>query len=139
MYYKVSLALSGTEQFMWHLKLLTAYSFIVHKEHMVEIIQPTARIFLPQQNRDAASIVKAAEKEWLDLLRSSIRDTSWGNQFHLYALAVILKRSIWLHGVMQNRSLQHEGRQLPPIEEDVTSTELQALFETKDKRLNNSI
>ena len=139
MYNMVSLALSGTEQFMWHLRLLTAYSFIVHKEHMVEIIKPTATIHLPHQNRDAASVARAAEKQWLDLLRSSIHESSWGNQFHLHALAVILKRSIWLYGVMQNRTLQHEGRQLPPVKDDVTRTELQALFQMGDKRLNNSI
>ncbi len=139
MYHMVSLALCGTEQFMWHLRLLTAYSLIVHKEQMVEVIQPTARILLPLQQRDATSVVKAAEKEWLDLLCSSIRDKSWGNQFHLYALTAIMKRSIWLYGVMQNRCLEHEGRQLTPIKDDVTPTELQALFEKGDKRLNNSI
>ena len=103
---------------------------------MIEVIQPTARILLPLQKRDAASVTKAAE---LLELRSSIQDKSWVNQFHLHALAMILERSIWLYGVMSNRRLLDEGKQLQPIKQDVTPTELQDLFEMRDKRLKNSI
>ena len=55
------------------------------------------------------------------------------------ALAMILERSIWLYGVMHSRCLQDEGKQLQPIKLDVIPTELQDLFEMRDKRLNNSI
>ena len=106
---------------------------------MLNVIQPTARILLPLQKRDTASVAKAAEVQWLELLRSSITDKSWGKQFHLYALAMILERSIWLYGVMYSRCLQDEGKQLQPIKQEVTPTELQDLFEMRDKRLNNSI
>ena len=138
-YHMLSLALCGTEQYMCHLRLVTAYSLIVHQQHMLKVIQPTARILLPLQKRDAASVAKAAEVQWLELLCSSITDKSWGNQFHLHALAMILERSIWLCGVMYGRCLQDEGKQLQPIKQDVTPTELQDLFEMRDKRLNNSI
>ena len=47
MYNMISLTLTGTEQYMSHLRLLTAYSLITHREHMSEVIQPTARILLP--------------------------------------------------------------------------------------------
>ena len=123
MYHILSLALCGTEQYMCHLRLVTAYSLIVHQQHMLKLIQPTARILLPLQKRDAASVAKAAEVQWLELLRSSITDKSWGNQFHLHALAMILGRSIWLYGVMHSRCLQDEGKQLQPIKQDVTPTE----------------
>ena len=52
---------------------------------------------------------------------------------------MILERSIWLYGVMYGRCLQDEGKQLQPIKQDVTPTELQDLFEMRDKRFNNSI
>ena len=139
MYHMLSLALCGTEQYMCHLRLVTAYSLIVHQQHMLKVIQPTVRILLPLQKRDAASVAKAAEVQWLELLHSSITDKSWGNQFHLHALAMILERSIWLYGVMYSRCLQEEGKLLQPIKQDVTPTELQDLFEMRDKRLNNSI
>ena len=122
MYHLLSLALCGTEQYMCHLRLVTAYSLIVHQQHMLKVIQPTARILLPLQKRDAASIAKAAEVQWLELLHSSITDKSWGNQFHPHALAIILERSIWLYGVKNSRCLQHEGKQLQPIKQDVTPT-----------------
>ena len=50
-----------------------------------------------------------------------------------------LERSIWLYGVMSNRCVQDEGKQLKPIKQDVTPTELQDLFEMREKRLTNSI
>ena len=135
----LSLALCGTEHYMCHLRLVTAYSLIVHQQHMLKVIQPTARILLPLQKQDAASVAKAAEAQWLELLCSSITDKWWGNQFHLHALAMIFGRSIWLYGVMHSRCLQDEGKQFQPIKQDVTPTELQDLFEMRDKRLNNSI
>ena len=135
----LSLALCGTEHYMCHLRLVTAYSLIVHQQHMLKVIQPTARILLPLQKQDAASVAKAAEVQWLELLRSSISDKSWGNQFHLHALAMTLERSIWLYAVMHSRCLQDGGKQLQPIKQDITPTELQDLFEMGDKRLNNSI
>ena len=49
MYHMLSLALCGTEQYMCHLRLVTAYSLIVHQQHMLKVIQPTARILLPWQ------------------------------------------------------------------------------------------
>ena len=111
----------------------------MHQQHMLKAIQTTARILLPLQKRDTASVAKAAEVQLLELLRSSITDKSWGNQFHLYAQAMILERSIWLYGVMYSRCLQDEGKQLQQIKQDLTPTELQDLFEMRDKRLNNSV
>ena len=75
----------------------------------------------------------------MELLPSSICDRSWGNQFHLLALVIILERSIWLYGVMHSRCLQDGGKQLQPIKRDVTPTELQDPFEMRDKQFNNSI
>ena len=138
-YHMLSLALCGTEQYMCHLRLLNTYSLIMHQQHMLKAIQPTARILLPLQKRDTASVAKAAEVQLLELLRSSITDKSWGNRFHLYAQAMILERSIWLYGVMYSRCLQDEGKQLQQIKQDLTPTELQDLFEMRDKRLNNSV
>ena len=139
MYNMVSLALTGTEQYMSHLRLLTAYSLILHQEHMVEVIRPSARVLLPHKERTAATITHLAEEQWMDLLRDSLQDMSWGNQFHLHALAIILERCICLYGIMRNRTVQYEDKQLPAIAEDISAIELQALFDAKDKRLNNSI
>ena len=61
MYNMISLTLTGTEQYMSHLRLLTAYSLITHREHMFEVIQPTARILLPLNGRSEASVFKEAE------------------------------------------------------------------------------
>ena len=41
MYHMLSLALCGTEQYMCHLRLVTAYSLIVHQQHMLKVFQPT--------------------------------------------------------------------------------------------------
>ena len=139
MYHMLPLALCGREKSMCHLRLLTAYSLIMHQQHMLKVIQPNARILLPLQKQDTASVAKAAEVQWLELLRSSITDKSWGNQCHPHAMAMILERSIWLYGVMYSRCLQDERKQLQPIKQDVTPTELQDLFEMRDRRLNNSI
>ena len=59
----LSIALTGTEQCMCHLRLLTAYSLITHRDHMVEVMKPTAQVLLPQSERNAASIAKKAENE----------------------------------------------------------------------------
>ena len=139
MYNMISLALTGTEQYMVHLRLLTAYSLILHRGHMVEIIRPTATVLLRHQERSAATITHHAEKQWLDLLRGCLQEMSWGNQFHLHALSLILERCICLYGIMRHRILQHEDKQLPAIAEDISATQLQGLFDAKDKRLNNSI
>lgn len=48
MYNMLSLAPTGTEQCMSHLRLLTACSLITNWNHTVEVIQPTAHILLPQ-------------------------------------------------------------------------------------------
>ena len=49
MYNMVSLSLTGTERYMSHLRLLTAYSLILHQDHMVEVIRPSARVLLPHK------------------------------------------------------------------------------------------
>ena len=139
MYNIILLTLTGTVQYMSHLRLLTAYSLITHREHMFEVIQPTAKILLPLNERSAASVFKEAEIQWLDLVRSSLQDGSWRNQFHLHALSIALERSICLYGVMRNRTVQHQGRQLQRIDLTPSAAELQNLFDAKDKRLNNSI
>ena len=90
----LSLSVSGTEQYMWHLMLLTAYSIIVHRERMIKVIQPVAGIHIPPGEREPLAVAKAAERQWLEILCSSIHDKAWGDQFHLYALALILKRPI---------------------------------------------
>ena len=73
MYNMLSIALTGTEQYMCHLRLLTACSLITHRDHMIEVMKPTAQVLLPQSKQSAASIAKKAENEWLDLLLSTRR------------------------------------------------------------------
>ena len=100
MYNMLSIALTGTERYMCHLRLLTACSLVTHRDHMVEVMKPSAQVLLPQSERNAASIAKKAENEWLDLLRSSVREGAWGNQYHLHILSIALERSICVYGNM---------------------------------------
>ena len=58
MYNMLSLSLSGTEQYMWHLRLLTAYSIIVHQERMINVIQPVAGIHIPPGEREPLQLLK---------------------------------------------------------------------------------
>ena len=58
MYHIISLALCGTEKYMCHLRLLTAYSLIVHQEIMLEVMRPTVVILLPVEKGDALQFPK---------------------------------------------------------------------------------
>ena len=82
MYNMLSLSLSGTEQYMWHLRLLTAQSIIVHQQRMIKVIQPIAGIHRLSGEREPLEVAKAAERKWLEILCSSIHDKAWGDQFH---------------------------------------------------------
>ena len=62
-YNMLSLSLSGTEQCMWHLRLLTAYSIIVHRERMIKVIQPVSGIHIPPGEREPLAVAKAAERQ----------------------------------------------------------------------------
>ena len=50
MYNMLSIALTGTEQYMCHLRLLTACSLITHRDHMVEVMKPTAQVLCHRAN-----------------------------------------------------------------------------------------
>ena len=73
MYNMLLIALTRTEQYMCHLRLLTACTLVTHRDHMIEVMKPTAQVLLPQSKQSAASIAKKAENEWLDLLLSTRR------------------------------------------------------------------
>ena len=70
---------------------------------MIKVIQPIAGIHIPPGERDHLAVAKVAE-----IVCSPIHDKAWVDQFHLYHLALILERPIWLYGVMCNRSLYHD-------------------------------
>ncbi len=110
-FHAVSISLYGDTTLTRHLKLLSVYTLVTHKDLVMKIILKDK----PHKRRHTT-----IECYYEDLLQIARLWKKWGNEYHLLSLTIALQRDIYCYSQFQQTNIQDPQ-------------ELQHQFETRDR------
>lgn len=96
----ISIGLCNKTVLMKTLRVLTAYALLEHQIHFEQLLAADR------------SISKPVLDEFEDLIKTSLTDKAWSNEYHLYALSIILQRPIYIYSTLKKMTFSDTKRSM---------------------------
>ncbi|CAC5390820.1 unnamed protein product [Mytilus coruscus] len=106
----ISIGLCNKKVLMKTLRVLTAYTLLEHQIHFEQLLAADR------------SIAKPVLDEFDDLTKTALTNKAWGNEYHLYALSIILQRPIYIYSTFKINIFRYEK---------CNASELKVMFDNK--------